>query len=76
MGRQITFAQSGTSAIGGIARLTPSGVLDSSFGNGGTVTSSSVFTALAIQPSDGKIVTVGFPGTNTQLLVVSRYLAQ
>ena len=76
VGRQITFAQSGTSSIGGIARLTPSGVLDSSFGNGGTVTSSSVFTALAIQPSDGKIVSVGFPGTNTQLLVVSRYLAQ
>ena len=48
VGRQITFGLS-TTSIGGIARLTPSGVLDSSFGNGGTVTSPSPFIGLAIQ---------------------------
>lgn len=77
---RLTFTQSGTTSIGGLARLTPSGALDPSFGNGGTVAVTSPagiggFTGVAIQPSDGKIVTVGFANTSTEL-VVSRYLAQ
>ena len=65
----------------GLARFVPSGSLDATFGNGGTVTTqfltTAEVTALAFQP-DGKIIAVGASGSGTQyppnLLVIARYL--
>jgi hypothetical protein len=63
VGQQVTFTQSGSVTVNGLARLTPSGALDATFGNGGTVVNSvpagaQGLKAVAIQPADGKIVTV------------------
>jgi uncharacterized delta-60 repeat protein len=79
VGGQSTLTQSGATVIGGLARLAPNGDLDPSFGNGGLVVVKSPagaggVIAVAIQPADGKIVTLGI-ANNTEL-VVSRYLAE
>ena len=73
VGDQVTFAQSGNTIVNGIARLTPAGNLDPTFGNGGIVVNNIPATsAVAIQP-DGNIVTVGFGGNNNGL-TLARYL--
>jgi len=79
VGSQSTLTQNGATVIGGLARLTPNGDLDPSFGNGGLVVVNTPagaggVGAVAIQPADGKIVTAGI-ANNTEL-VVSRYLAE
>jgi len=73
------FARSGDTVLNGLAPLTPSGTLDTTFGNGGTVANTNPqadggFNAVAIQP-DGKIVVVGTANSNTELFI-SRYLSQ
>jgi uncharacterized delta-60 repeat protein len=74
VGGQTTFSQSGTTTINGLARLTPGGNLDTTFGNGGTVTNNLPSSSGAVvQPGDGKIVTIG---SNSTQLVVARYLGQ
>jgi uncharacterized delta-60 repeat protein len=77
VGNQITFTQNGTLSIPGLARLTPSGQLDTAFGNGGVVVNSvpGGLSAVAVQPADDKIVAVGLAGNNNEL-TISRYLAQ
>jgi len=61
-----------------LARLTPSGELDTTFGNGGTVANNdppgSGSGTVAIQ-SDGKIVVAGVTNNNSDLFL-SRYLGQ
>jgi uncharacterized delta-60 repeat protein len=79
VGNQLTFTQSGTVTVNGLARLTPSGDLDPTFGNGGTVVNSvpagtQELGGVVIQPDDN-IVTVGIANNNTEL-TISRYLAQ
>jgi Domain of unknown function (DUF5122) beta-propeller len=65
--------------LNGLARLTPSGALDTSFGSGGTVANSipvgsEGFEVVAVQP-DESIVVAGLTGSNSELFV-SRYLGQ
>jgi uncharacterized delta-60 repeat protein len=77
VGDQITFAQSGTTTVNGLARLTANGTLDTTFGTGGTVTNSvpagtGGLQGVVIQPDD-KIVTIG---TANNALTVSRYLGK
>jgi uncharacterized delta-60 repeat protein len=60
--------------IGGLARLTPRGDLDPTFGEDGLVVGVQGTGGVAIQPADGKIVTAG-PANSTQL-AVSRYLGK
>ena len=70
------FTQSGTMSINGLARLTPNGALDSTFGNGGIVVNSipaSGLDVVAIDPTDQKIVAVGVTNNNTAI-TLSRYL--
>ncbi len=75
VGAQLTFAQTGTTTINGLARLTPSGSLDPTFGNGGLVVNNiPASIRVAVQP-DSKIVTAGFASDNTTLNV-ARYLGQ
>ncbi len=75
VGEQITFTQSGTVTVNGLARLTPTGSLDTTFGTGGTVVNNiAASSGVVIQP-DGKIVTVGFASNNTDL-TLARYLGQ
>jgi len=63
---------------GGLARLTPSGPLDPTFGHGGIVASAldgnDQFTSLGLQP-DGKIVAAGL-SLRSGSLVIARYLSQ
>jgi uncharacterized delta-60 repeat protein len=63
---------------GALARLTSSGPLDPTFGQGGLVTSildgNDQFTAVALQP-DGKIVAAGLSFANNGDLIVARYLS-
>ena len=78
VGDQMTFAQSGTTTVNGLARLTPSGALDPTFGNDGTVVNSipagtQGLQGVIIQPDD-KIVTIGTTASNA--LTVSRYLVR
>jgi len=75
-GDQIMFASSGDTILNGLARLTPSGELDTTFDNGGTVANSdpsavSGFNAVVVQP-DGNIVVGGVTTSNE--LFLSRYL--
>jgi hypothetical protein len=73
VGDQITFMQSGTTIVDGVARLTPTGSLDPSFGNGGIVVNNiPASTGVVVQP-DGNIVTAGFASDNTTL-TLARYL--
>jgi uncharacterized delta-60 repeat protein len=60
----------GTPVTGGLARLDANGDLDTTFANGGGLTSSQIVSGLLIQ-RDGKIVAVGSDGN----LVLARYLA-
>jgi uncharacterized delta-60 repeat protein len=72
---------SSTSAtVNALARLTPTGSFDSTFGSNGIVTNSvpggtEGLEGVVIQPTDGKIVTVGIANNQTEL-TISRYLAQ
>jgi uncharacterized delta-60 repeat protein len=77
VGNQVMFSQSGTTSINGLARLTPSGQLDTSFGKEGIVVNSvpGGLSAVAVQPADDKIVAVGINNGNDDL-TVSRYVAQ
>jgi len=77
-GQQTTFGTNGNT-LNGLARLTPSGVLDTSFGSGGTVANSipagaEGFEAVVVQ-SNGSIVVAGFTDNNNELFL-SRYLGQ
>jgi hypothetical protein len=75
VGEQITFAQSGTVTVNGLARLSPAGILDPTFGSGGTVVNNlPASSAVVIQPN-GNIITVGF-ATNSTGLTLARYLGQ
>jgi len=75
VGEQITFAQSGTVTVNGLARLSPAGILDPTFGSGGTVVNNlPASSAVVIQPN-GNIITVGFATNNTGL-TLARYLGQ
>jgi uncharacterized delta-60 repeat protein len=75
-GDQVMFAQSGTTILSGLARRTPAGEVDPTFGSGGTVTNNDPFGSgvVAIQ-SDGKIVVAGVANNNTELFL-TRYLGQ
>jgi len=69
-----------SSALNGLARLTPSGSFDPTFGTNGIVTNSvptgtGGLEGVVIQPADGKIVTVGVANNLTEL-TLSRYLGQ
>lgn len=72
VGVQLTFSQAGTTTVNGLARLTSSGALDPTFGNGGTVANNVPASAVVVQ-SDGNIVTAGFASNNTDL-TLARYL--
>ena len=77
VGNQVTFTRNGALSVPGLARLTPSGQLDTGFGNGGVVVNSvpGGLSVVAIQPADDKIVAVGIDNANGEL-TISRYLAQ
>jgi hypothetical protein len=71
------FSRNGNTIVNGLARLTPHGQLDTTFGNGGVIANnipagSGGFSAVAVQ-SDGKIIVGGV--TNAELFL-SRYLGQ
>ena len=68
------FAQSGVTTIDGIARLTPNGDLDPTFGSGGIALTPTSGNIAAID-AQSRIVLVGEAGSDTQV-VVSRYLSQ
>jgi uncharacterized delta-60 repeat protein len=79
VGVQSTPTQTGAILVNALARLTPSGNLDSTFGTNGTVTNSvpagtQGLEGVAIQ-LDGNIVTVGI-ANNSTALTVSRYHGQ
>jgi uncharacterized delta-60 repeat protein len=64
---------SGASPIfGGLARLNTNGTLDTTFGNGGTVTTDNAVNGVLVQ-ADGKIVAVEAVGTDG--IALARYLA-
>ena len=79
IGDQITYAQSGETQVNGLARLTSSGDLDSTFGSGGvetnTVPSTTEGFELAAIDSQDRIIAVGVANSYTQIFV-SRYLGQ
>jgi Domain of unknown function (DUF5122) beta-propeller len=77
VGNQVTFTQNETLNVPGLARLTPSGQLDTGFGNGGVVVNSvpGGLSVVAVQPADDKIVAVGLAGNNNEL-TISRCLAR
>ena len=79
-GVQITYAQSGQTNVNGLARLTPNGDLDPTFGSGGTVSNSipastGGYYQVVIQPADSKIVVIGLANNYTEL-TLSRYLGE
>jgi uncharacterized delta-60 repeat protein len=78
VGGQTHFTQSGPIISNGLARLTPAGDLDSTFGNGGLLANvpptDAGFGAVIVQP-DGNIVTAGVGGGGGEL-VVSRFLGK
>ncbi|MBV8133507.1 MAG: hypothetical protein JO282_13495 [Alphaproteobacteria bacterium] len=75
-GSQTHFTQPGPITSNGLARLTPAGVLDSTFGNGGLLANvpptDADFEAVIVQP-DGNIVTAGVGGGG---LVLRRFLGK
>ena len=75
VGNQVTFTRNGTLSVPGLARLTSSGELDPTFGNGGIVVNSvpGSLSVVAVQPADNKIIAVGFDNGD---LTISRYLAE
>jgi uncharacterized delta-60 repeat protein len=78
VGNQVMFSQQGTTSIDGLARLTSTGQLDPTFGEGGIVANSVPGEGLglvAIQQPDNKIITVGAEDNGTEL-AISRYLAR
>jgi uncharacterized delta-60 repeat protein len=77
VGSQITFTQSGVVTVNGLARLTPTGSLDTTFGkNGtGTVVNNLPGSRGVVIQSDGKFVTAGFASNNTDL-TLARYLGK
>jgi uncharacterized delta-60 repeat protein len=79
LGEQITYAQSGETQVNGLARVTSSGDLDSTFGSGGletnTVPSTGEGFSLAAIDSQNRIIAVGVAGNYTQIFL-SRYLGQ
>ena len=77
VGNQTTSAQSGTTIVNGLARLTPNGNLDPTFGTGGTVVNSvpagtDGLDGAVIQ-ADGNIITVG-AASNLIELTLARLL--
>jgi uncharacterized delta-60 repeat protein len=74
VGDQITFAQSGQTSVNGLARLTPTGSLDPTFGSGGTVVNNLPASSAVVSQPDGNIVTAGFGNNNT--LTLARYLGK
>jgi uncharacterized delta-60 repeat protein len=76
VGVQTTIAQSGTTTINGLARLTSAGALDTTFGTGGLVSNSVPTGTLGLDgvviDSEGRIVTIGITSGYTTLFV-SRY---
>jgi uncharacterized delta-60 repeat protein len=79
VGLQSTPTQTGAIVANGLARLTPGGTLDSTFGTNGTITNSvpagtEGLQGVVVQP-DGNIVAVGI-ANNSTALTVSRYLGQ
>jgi Domain of unknown function (DUF5122) beta-propeller len=77
VGNQTTSAQRGTTIVNGLARLTPNGNLDPTFGTGGTVVNSvpagtNGLDGAVIQ-ADGNIITVG-TASNLIELTLARYL--
>jgi len=75
VGEQETFAASGDTIVNGLARLTISGALDSTFGSGGLVSNSTPsgsggFEVVAVQ-SNANIVVAGIANNE---LFLSRYL--
>jgi uncharacterized delta-60 repeat protein len=58
--------------FGGLARLNTNGTLDTTFGNGGTVTTDNAVNGVLVQ-ADGKIVAVEAMGTDG--IALARYLA-
>jgi len=80
VGLQITTTSGGSTTVNGLARLTSSGLLDSTFGTNGTIANAvpagtDGLVGVVIQPVDGKIVAVGIANDFTAL-TVSRYLGQ
>jgi uncharacterized delta-60 repeat protein len=78
VGLQTTSSQSGTTLVNGLARLTSSGALDTTFGTSGTVTNAAPSGTEGLDgvliDSQGRIVTVGVANSFTAV-TVSRYLA-
>jgi uncharacterized delta-60 repeat protein len=76
-GEQVTYAQSGMTTVNGLARLTSTGALDTTFADGGVLTNSvpsgtTGFDGVVIDP-EGRIVVIG--GTSSETTVfVSRFL--
>jgi uncharacterized delta-60 repeat protein len=79
VGVQTTSTQSGTTNVNGLARLTPSGALDPTFGSGGVVANSvpsgTEGLYAVIIDAQGRIDTVGIANSNTAVFV-SRYLSE
>jgi hypothetical protein len=77
VGNQTTFAESGKTTVNDLARLTPNGNFDPTFGTGGTVVNSvpagtDGLDGAVIQ-ADGNIITVG-TASNLIELTLARYL--
>jgi uncharacterized delta-60 repeat protein len=72
VGDQIHFAQSPT-IVDGLARLTPTGSLDPTFGKEGRVVNNVQANSKVVVQPDGNIVTAGFASDNTTLRL-ARYL--
>jgi uncharacterized delta-60 repeat protein len=80
VGVHIANSSTGAGTVNALARLTPSGSFDSTFGTDGIVTNTvpagtGGLDGLVIQPADGKIVTIG-TANNYVDLTISRYLGQ
>lgn len=75
VGDQITFLSTGNIIVNGLARLTPTGNLDSTFGNGGIVVNTIPSSSAVVVQLDGNIVTAGF-GANNNGLTLARYVGE
>jgi uncharacterized delta-60 repeat protein len=77
VGLQTTESQSGATTVNGLARLTSTGALDTTFGNGGVVSNTvpagtEGYDGVAID-SEGRIIVVGIANNSTSI-ILSRYL--